>query len=280
MKQMELTVGSGQKYIDTSPAEATVLMPIGGLATRARSITKDAIPKHLLRLGGQTVLDRVCQGLQRAGFKNFVFCVGWHKDQIREHIEQEGWIVGEDIEYAFSEENQPLGADGAVLQAIDRLGLDGQGIVVPGDVMLPWGGLASMMGRHKIWGSDLTIGVTSHVTERTTDVGKMIIEEGTDRILRCYGRDENPKGYYGDSRALTSAATTAIHIPSYVAMCQQYREANPTYEGALSVRDHILPLASQLGEFTVHAYDIHGEVLDLGTPANIQYGQAHWQDYV
>lgn len=51
-----------------------VILPVGGLATRALEVTEDKIPKHLIQLkNGKTVLGRVLHGLQSEGYKKFVF---------------------------------------------------------------------------------------------------------------------------------------------------------------------------------------------------------------
>lgn len=260
--------------------ETTVLMPIGGKATRARSVTGDTIPKHLIPLGDRTVLDVVCHGLQAAGFRKFVFCVGHHSDKIREHIKGGTWVNDNSVDYAFSEEKAPLGVDGAILHAIGELGLKGKGLIVPGDVMLPWRAIRSMDERHRSWGSSITMGVTSYATERTTDVGKIIVENDADRVLWCYDRSAQAEGKLDGSRALTSAAATSIDNEDYAAICQAYLDSNPTHANTpLSLRDHVAPWASSTSSFVIEAFDLQGEVLDLGTPENILYGQGNWQHY-
>lgn len=261
-------------------SDTTVLMPIGGQATRAQSVTEDVIPKHLIPLGEKTVLDVVCEGLQSAGFREFVFCIGHHKDQIKAHVEKSSWANKKDVSYDFSEETEPLGVDGAILHAISRLGLRGQGLIVPGDVMLPWRNVASMDRHHKSWNTDVTMGVTSYTTERTTDVGKIIVEDNTDRILWCYGRNDEPDKELKGSQALTSAAATSINMHGYADTCQAYLDDHPGHGKApLSLRDHVMPWAARNSDFSVRAFDIKGEVLDLGTPSNIYYGQENWLRY-
>ena len=125
--------------------DTMVLMPIGGKATRAREVTNDIIPKHLIELSsGRPVLEFVLHGLQKAGFRHFIFCLGEHKDQIARYICEEKWVHDRLVSYDFSIEEGLLGVDGAVMRAIKTLKLDGQGIIVPGDMLLPWDGLANM----------------------------------------------------------------------------------------------------------------------------------------
>lgn len=262
--------------------DVVVLMPIGGQATRAREVTGGTIPKHLIRLdNGQAVLDIVCQGLQQVGFRQFAFCVGRHKDQIKKHIASGSWIATKGVEYEFSEEKTPLGPDGAIMQAIGTLGLSGQGLVIPGDMMLPWGGIAEMSREHTKQGADITVGVTSHVTARTTDVGRMVVESHSNRLLWCYDRTDSPGDSLPGSRNLTSAAAIALAIGRYVALCETYLDTHPEHlNKPLSLRDNVLPWAVSASDFRTDAYDTRGEALDLGTPANIRYGQEHWEQYV
>jgi NDP-sugar pyrophosphorylase family protein len=264
-----------------SLSDVVVLMPIGGEATRAREVTGDKIPKHLVELAnGQPILSFVLEGLQKAGFRQFIFCVGKHKGQIMDHIANEDWINSEDTLYDFSVEEAPLGVDGAVMNAIETLGPIGQGMIVPGDIFLPWRHLATMNERHSQRGADVTVGVTSHLTPRTTDVGRMIVEDETDRLLWCYGRTENPDQDRPGSRSLTSAAATVISIARYVDLRDAYGQDNPQHGSApLSFRDDIASWAARTPKFDIQAFDIHGEALDLGTPANIHYGQDNWSQY-
>lgn len=264
------------------PGKITVIMPIGGLATRAREVTKDLIPKHLILLGnGKPILHHVLRGLQGAGFRDFVFCVGQHKDQINDFIQQEEWnSTGSD--YRLSEEEELLGSEGAIRQAIDTLDIEGCAMLVPGDAMLPWQGLAQMADFHSKNGDGVTMAVTSHVTERTTDVGKLVVENNTNRLLWCYPREEqNPKGNQATSRGLTSAAAIAITLAEYKEIIDTYRAGNPGQDsGKIGFRDQIAPWIIQNNNYQVRAFDVYGEVLDLGTPKNIAYGIKHWQDYV
>ncbi len=271
-----------QSQMEQSLADVTVIIPIGGNATRAQKVTGDLIPKHLIKLGnGQPIVDNVCRNLQQVGFRQFVFCVGHHKDQIKDHISSGSWIAAKGVSYEFSQEETPLGPDGAVLQAIGLLGLKGQGLVVPGDMMLPWLGIADMTKRQPKDGTDVTVGVTSHVTDRTTDLGRLIVEDKSNRLLWCYGRSEEPGESRPGSRGLTSAAAMAISINRYKELCETYiKSSSSQVREPLSLRDQVLPWAVRANCFQILAYDLGGEALDLGSPSNIHYGQQNWEQYV
>lgn len=260
--------------------DVTVILPIAGKATRAREVTRDEIPKHLIRLGnGRPILDIICGHLQESGFRKFAFGVGFLKEQLTDHIATGTWITSPDTTYAISQEDELRGTDHTILHAIGSLGLKGQAMLIPGDLMVPWESLAPMNKSHRQRGADVTLGLTSCVTDRTTDVGKMIVEEGTDRLLWCYGRTENQPEPMPGSRNLTSGAVTVISIERYIEMCSTYAATHPDGSTSLSLRDNVLAWALQGGDFNIQGHDMGGEVLDLGTPANIYHGQANWDRY-
>lgn len=280
---MQVSIEQGSPIPPThASAETTVIMPIGGLATRARELTQDLIPKHLILLADRRpVLDHVLQGLQTAGFRDFVFCVGQHKGQIADFLQNGEW-ERPGATYRISEEEELLGPDGAVQQAIQSLALEGRAMVIPGDAMLPWRGLANMTDFHRQNADGVTVAVTSHITKRTTDVGRMIVEAETNRLLWCYPREaQNLECDQTGCRGLTSAAAMVITASEYMDILNTYRTEHAAHDSKkLSFRDEIAPWLIQNGSYPVRAYDVHGEVLDLGTPTNIAYGIDHWQDYV
>jgi len=260
--------------------DVTVILPIAGKATRAREVTRDEIPKHLILLGnGRPILDIICGHLQESGFRKFAFGVSFLKERLIDHITAGTWITYPDTTYDISEEDEPRGTDYTILHAIGTLGLKGQAMLIPGDLMVPWESLAPMNRHHRQRGADVTLGLTSHVTDRTTDVGKMIVEAETDRLLWCYGRTEVPPEPLAGSRNLTSGAVTVVSIERYTEMCDAYAAAFPNGAADLSVRDNVLSWALRGSDFSIHGYDMSGEVLDLGTPANIYHGQANWARY-
>ena len=109
-----------------NPAQVTVFLPVGGRATRALEVTKDVIPKHLIKLdNGLSVLEVVCRQLQIAGFRKFVFCTGHHQEQITAFVRGESWVSYENVSYNLSLESKPLGPEGAILAAISSLGIIG-----------------------------------------------------------------------------------------------------------------------------------------------------------
>jgi MurNAc alpha-1-phosphate uridylyltransferase len=87
-----------------------------GLGTRLRPLTYE-VPKALVEVGDEPVLDRVARRVVAAGADRIVVNVSPHADRIREHIERrEGWGV----EVFVSEEpDGPLETGGGLLKAAD-----------------------------------------------------------------------------------------------------------------------------------------------------------------
>lgn len=276
---------TGQFYhieeVTAVASETTVVLPVGGLATRAREITLDRIPKHLIRLGdGRPVLEHVLTGLQKVGFRQFVFCVGQHQDQIVDFVDEVA-KAADDTSFRFSAEKELLGPDGAVRQAVDNLGITGEALVIPGDMLLPWRSLAELATDHTRKSATVTFGVTSLVTERTTDVGRMITNVHNQTLVKCFNRTETlPENLEPGTQAMTSAAATAINVNAYTSLIDIYRNETQSDSAKISFRDDIAPWVTAGSKYSINTYDIRGEVLDLGTPYNITYGIEHWRDYV
>jgi D-glycero-alpha-D-manno-heptose 1-phosphate guanylyltransferase len=83
----------------------------GGQGTRLRPVVTDK-PKVLASFGKSTFLDILIDSLQKNGFGKFVFCIGYMKDQIKNHFKHR-----DDIFIFFSEEDEPLGTGGALKKA-------------------------------------------------------------------------------------------------------------------------------------------------------------------
>jgi NDP-sugar pyrophosphorylase family protein len=271
-----------EDIIETNPEfiqDINVILPVGGRATRALEITEDKIPKHLIQLkSGQVVLDRIMHGLQNAGYRKFIFCTGHHSEILNSYIETDNWKLSDDSSAFTSHEDYPLGPDGAVIKAIKELNLAGDALVLPGDISLPWNRLAIMSLYRQVTKSDVTLAVTSQITPRTTDIGKIIVNKETSELEQCYGRDETVSKLRSTQVALTSAAAMAIDIDRYLSMCKIYKRDNPAEAFSLSMRDGIAPWASGDVRYKITAYDVRGEILDLGTPSNIRFGQKYLDD--
>jgi len=264
------------------PANVTVLVAVGGRATRALYVTADAIPKHLIVLdNGPTILEVVCRQLQLVGFRRFVFCTGYHHAQISSFVRSERWISHDQVHYEISSETEPAGLEGAFLAGINKLGITGQAMFIVGDAFIPWNELVNMNEEHARRQTPITWGLTSHITERTADPGKVIVDptDGRRVVRNYYGRAEDP--VVGKRElALTSAGVWVVSPDAYREMCREYKASRGMdNEQPIGPQDSVILWAASPGRHDVYGYDLRGEVLDLGE-RNIRYGQMYWRQYV
>ena len=91
--------------------EIDVVILCGGKGTRLQPVVSDR-PKGLAAFGDTTFLDILIDSLKNSGFKTFILCVGYMKDQIKDHFKDT-----KDIKILFSEEDEPLGTGGALKKA-------------------------------------------------------------------------------------------------------------------------------------------------------------------
>jgi len=91
--------------------EIDVVILCGGKGTRLQPVVSDR-PKALATFGDTTFLDILIHSLKSYGFKRFILCVGYMKDQIKDHFKDT-----KDIILLFSEEDEPLGTGGALKKA-------------------------------------------------------------------------------------------------------------------------------------------------------------------
>lgn len=85
-----------------------------GLGTRLRPLTYD-VPKALVDIGGEPVLEKVARRVVDAGAERIVVNVSPHADMIRDYIEErDGW--GRDVRVS-EEPDGPLETGGGLLKA-------------------------------------------------------------------------------------------------------------------------------------------------------------------
>lgn len=93
------------------PQETDVVILCGGLGTRLRPVVSDH-PKILAKIKEKAFLDILIDNLTEQGFTSIILCVGYLKEQIKNHFNSDS-----DYSITFSEEEQPLGTGGAIKKA-------------------------------------------------------------------------------------------------------------------------------------------------------------------
>jgi D-glycero-alpha-D-manno-heptose 1-phosphate guanylyltransferase len=94
--------------------EAIILA--GGMGTRLKDVIDD-VPKSMAPINGRPFLEYQLDLLDRWGLKRIVLSVGYRKELIREHFGNEY----KSLELVYSEEDEPLGTGGAIIQGLQHV---------------------------------------------------------------------------------------------------------------------------------------------------------------
>jgi NDP-sugar pyrophosphorylase family protein len=121
-----------------------VLILVGGLGTRLRSVLRSDVPKPLAPIAGRPFLFYLLQFLARQGVKRVILAIGF-LGQLFEVSLKMGMPAG--MEIAFSKESEPLGTAGAIRKARPLLTTDPV-LVLNGDSIC-LAALAPMLTSHR-----------------------------------------------------------------------------------------------------------------------------------
>jgi MurNAc alpha-1-phosphate uridylyltransferase len=88
-----------------------------GFGKRLKPLTDD-IPKPLLKVGNQSLIERNIRSLLNYGFDEIVINVSYLGNMITEHV----FELFPNNKIVFSEESQPLGTGGGIVNALELLG--------------------------------------------------------------------------------------------------------------------------------------------------------------
>jgi len=93
-----------------------ILIMCGGRGKRLGSMTKK-VPKPLVKIGDRTILDYKIEQYQNQGFNNFIFCIGYKGELIRDLINNKRGINAE-----FSDAGQNAGILERLFCAKNKIG--------------------------------------------------------------------------------------------------------------------------------------------------------------
>jgi NDP-sugar pyrophosphorylase family protein len=103
-----------------SLASTTLTLLAGGLATRLRAVTEDALPKSLVEVAGRPFIDHQLELFHRRGVRRVVLCLGHLGHLIESHV-GDGNAFGMNISYSHDTPGL-LGTGGALRRALPKLG--------------------------------------------------------------------------------------------------------------------------------------------------------------
>ena len=112
---------------DLEPAEAVVMA--GGKGTRLLPLTEN-IPKPLLKVGKETILDNILQNLKHNGIQDVVLAVNHLAEQIKTHV---GDGTAHELSVNYVQEEQALGTAGGLTLLTPRP--QSSFLVMNGDLM-------------------------------------------------------------------------------------------------------------------------------------------------
>jgi len=95
----------------------TTAVLCGGRGSRMGALT-DAIPKPLIPLNGRPVLQHTLEYYISRGFRNFVLCVGYRGEMIREYVSR----AGLDADFEFSDAGETASMLARLYHARNSLG--------------------------------------------------------------------------------------------------------------------------------------------------------------
>jgi NDP-sugar pyrophosphorylase family protein len=210
----------------------------GGKGTRLRPYTT-VLPKPLMPLGNQPILELILHQLSGAGFRQVDLSVGHLGGLIRAYLTESKAVSGE-LEIGYLYEDEPLGTAGA-LRLIDPPPQEAF-LVMNGDILTTLD-YAELMRFHERERPALTI--ASHQKEVQLSLGVIESQGGDNEVT---GFVEKPTLHYEVSMGIYVYEPSALaHIP----------------DGRFDFPDVVLALL-EAGE-RVLTYPFAGEWFDIGT---------------
>lgn len=121
----------------------------GGLGTRLKPVIND-VPKCMAPIDGKPFIDFVLDYCTKQGLSRFIFCLGYHKEKIMDHLSNR-----KNCEILFSIEKKILGTGGALKNAESYI-RSKQSIVLNGDTFVDIN-YPQLIDWHNDKGSEITL---------------------------------------------------------------------------------------------------------------------------
>jgi NDP-sugar pyrophosphorylase family protein len=178
--------------VDTTSGDATgvtVVILAGGRGTRLAPYTS-VLPKPLMPIGEQSILEIVLKQLHEHGFRNIVLSVGYLSHLIRAVLAHHTYGAHErqqPLNLKYVEEETPLGTAGP-LRLVDHL--DHTFIVMNGDLLTTID-YSKLLDAHRASGNALTI--ATHRRTIKIDYGVLHLDGGEGTTRSVIGYDEKPE---------------------------------------------------------------------------------------
>jgi len=231
-----------------------------GYATRLAPLT-DSIAKQLLPVGGRPMMDWVCDKVEEVADEIHVVTNSRFAGDFRRWAEGRDAVVVHDDGTRSNDDR--LGAIGDVAFVLERIGVDGDLLVIAGDNLFD----ASLAGFVEFWRGK---GVASAVAvydcgdlELATHYGVVDVAED-DRVV---GFEEKPS----EPRTTLAATASYLYHRDHVPLVERYlAEGNPPDQpGRL--------IAWLYAREPVYAYRLPGAWFDVGNPEQLLEADNRWR---
>lgn len=148
-KVADLVIGSGVSARESEKRDIPVVVMAGGKGTRLSPLTR-IVPKPLMPVGEQTMLEKIMETFAAHGFRDFRVIVNYKRDLIKSYFAE----AGSPYDLEFIDEEQPLGTAGGLIRLKGRI--DGTFVLTNCDIVaeLQYSGLIDW---HRDHGAHLTI---------------------------------------------------------------------------------------------------------------------------
>lgn len=215
---------------------------VGGLGSRLRPFTQ-VIPKPLLPIGDETVLDITAKKLKSHGFKEIILATNYKADLFKSYC---GDGSKYDLSVTYSQEDKPLGTSGPLTLLKDKLTEDF--LVINGDVLTNLD-FAHLMKFHQDNKADFTL-VTK---ELEFPLAYGVIKSENDRVINLEEKSN-----------IKSEINAGIYIISPNALKE-------LPEGHSLMTDFIKDLIKKGKK--VYRYKLEGYWLDIGQTKDYEQAQ-------
>ena len=142
------------EFVPDEPLPVQAVVMAGGKGTRLHPLTEQ-VPKPMLPVGGQPMLEIIIKQLRDAGIRQVTVATHHRPDQIADHF---GDGSGFGVALSYIEEDHPLGTVGGLglLEVPDETTL-----VINGDILTQMD-FRAMLAYHREHQADLTMAVRQH----------------------------------------------------------------------------------------------------------------------
>lgn len=227
------------------------VLQAGGQGTRLMELTRDEIPKPLLKIGGKPMIQWQIENLKKYGIQEFIIIIGHLGYKIQEYFGDGSWL---DVNIQYIKEEIPLGSGGALYYLKEKL-FDKNFLMVFGDVMFDIN-LIKMIDFHEKKDSLATLLV--HPNGHPQDSDLIIINE--ENCVIGFDSKENERNYWYDN---------CVNAGIYVLSGKLLREILKPSKIELE-KDLLLP---RIKEGRIYAYRTPEYVKDIGTVSRFKHAE-------